>query len=67
MITNLLNQRVRLQATLENLENPSILRQVKSYNFERQTSEKLTFQVRIGDGSSLMHQNNVCVNSRWLT
>ncbi|XP_062703705.1 thioester-containing protein 1 allele S3 [Aedes albopictus] len=45
VITNLLNQRVRLQATLENLENPSILRQVKSYNFERQTSEKLTFQV----------------------
>nr|XP_029708705.1 CD109 antigen-like [Aedes albopictus] len=44
-ITNSLNRQVRLQAILENLDNPSVLKQVQTRIVGRQSSKCLTFNV----------------------
>lgn len=44
-LTNMLRQRVRLQATLENLDNPSMLKQIKTREVDRQSSKSITFKV----------------------
>lgn len=49
VITNTLNQQVRLQATLENLDDPSILRQVQIHGVGQQSSKSITFNVCIRD------------------